>query len=55
MAVGVRCMKLNNGDFIDEVHYSNDYDENTFERGGKKMPVNSLKLSKRDGKGTKLK
>ncbi len=55
VAVGVRCMKLGTGDYIDQVYYSNDYDENTFEHNGKKMLVNSLKLSKRDGKGTKLK
>ena len=55
VAVGVRCMKLGTGDYIDKVYYTGEFDEAALEEGNGKITVNSLKLSKRDGKGTKLK
>ncbi len=55
VAVGVRCMKLSGNDYIDKVYYTGEFDETEIEADGKRIAVNSLKLSKRDGKGTKLK
>ena len=55
VAVGVRCMKLSAGDYVDKVYYTGEFDETVMEAGSGKIAVNSLKLSQRDGKGTKLK
>ena len=56
VAVGVRCMKLAGNDYVDAVYYTREYDDAVLEAGGKKLEINStLKLSKRDGKGSRLK
>ncbi len=55
VAVGVRCMKLGNGDYVDSVYYTREFDDKMMDNDGKKIEINTLKLSKRDGKGTKLK
>ncbi len=55
VAVGVRCMKLSGSDYVDRVYYTTEFDESAIDADGKRIAVNSLKLSKRDGKGTKLK
>ncbi len=55
VAVGVRCMKLVAGDLVENAYFTKEFDETCVEQNGKKMMVNSIKLSKRDGKGIKLK
>ncbi len=53
-AVGVRAMKLQDGDRIEAVYYMNFADERVIEYKGRQMPLTHVKLSKRDGKGTKV-
>ena len=53
-AVGVRGMKLNNGAEVDSVFYENVSGENAFTFRDKKIEFAKIKISKRDGKGTKL-
>ncbi len=53
-AVGVRAMKLQDGDRIEAVYYMNFADERVIEYKGREMPLTHVKLSKRDGKGTKV-
>ena len=53
-AVGVRGMKLANDDRIEEMYFMNFADERVIEYKGKEMPLTHVKLSKRDGKGTKV-
>jgi len=53
-AVGVRGMKLTPGDRIEEIYFMNYADERVIEYKGKEMPLTHVKLSKRDGKGTKV-
>ncbi|MBO5550802.1 MAG: DNA topoisomerase, partial [Lachnospiraceae bacterium] len=53
-AVGVRGMKLANGDRLEELYFMNFADERVIEYKGKEMALTHVKLSKRDGKGTKV-
>lgn len=53
-AVGVRGMKLAPGDRIEEMYFMGFADERVIEYRGKEMPLTHVKLSKRDGKGTKV-
>ncbi|MBQ7583295.1 MAG: DNA topoisomerase 4 subunit A [Lachnospiraceae bacterium] len=53
-AVGVRGMKLTPGDRLEEMYFMNFADERVIEYKGKEMPLTHVKLSKRDGKGTKV-
>ena len=53
-AVGVRGMKLGNGDRLEELYFMNFADERVIEYKGKQMALTHVKLSKRDGKGTKV-
>lgn len=53
-AVGVRGMKLTPGDRLEEMYFMNFADERTIEYKGKEMALTHVKLSKRDGKGTKV-
>ena len=53
-AVGVRGMKLSNGDRLEELYFMNFADERVIEYKGKEMALTHVKLSKRDGKGTKV-
>ena len=53
-AVGVRGMKLSPGDRIEEIYFMNFADERVIEYKGKEMALTHVKLSKRDGKGTKV-
>ena len=53
-AVGVRGMKLAGDDRIEEMYFMNFADERVIEYKGKEMPLTHVKLSKRDGKGTKV-
>lgn len=53
-AVGVRGMKLGEGDCVEQVHYTQNAVEASIEYHGKKVILNSLKAGKRDSKGTKI-
>ena len=53
-AVGVRGMKLAPGDRIEDMYFMSFADERVIEYKGKEMPLTHVKLSKRDGKGTKV-
>ena len=53
-AVGVRGMKLADTDRVEEVYFMNFADERVIEYKGREMALTHVKLSKRDGKGTKV-
>ena len=53
-AQGVRGIKLSNKDFVDEVYYITPTSNNTIEYHDLPLDLMKVKLSKRDGKGTKL-
>ena len=53
-AVGVRGMKLAPGDRLEGLYFMNFADERVIQYKGKEMPLTHVKLSKRDGKGTKV-
>ena len=53
-AVGVRTMKLQGNDSLENAYLMNYGDERSFEFGGKEYLMTSIKTSKRDGKGTKI-
>ena len=53
-AIGVRCMKLGDGDQVENVYYTKNAVETTIEYKGKELVLNNLKLGKRDSKGTKV-
>ena len=53
-AVGVRGMKLTGKDFVDEVFYTTPTGSNTVEYHDLPLDLYKVKLSKRDGKGTKI-
>ena len=47
-------MKLAPGDRIEDMYFMSFADERVIEYKGKEMPLTHVKLSKRDGKGTKV-
>ena len=53
-AIGVRGMKLSDGDLVENVYYTKNAVETTIEYKGKELVINNLKLGKRDSKGTKV-
>lgn len=53
-AIGVRGMKLSDGDLVENVYYIKNAVETTIEYKGKELVLNNLKLGKRDSKGTKV-
>ena len=53
-AVGVRGMKLSAGDCLEAVYYTQNAVESTIKYKNKNLVLNSLKLGKRDSKGTKV-
>ncbi len=53
-AVGVRGMKLSGKDFVEEVFYTQNAVEQNYNYNGKILALNSIKLGKRDTKGTKI-
>ena len=53
-AIGVRGMKLAEGDVVEAVYFTKNGVENVIEYKGKKFVLNSIKPSKRDTKGTKV-
>ncbi|MCM1537003.1 MAG: DNA topoisomerase 4 subunit A [bacterium] len=53
-AVGVRGMKLGGNDYLEEVYYTQNAQEQTVEYKGKTIELNKLKLGSRDSKGVKV-
>ncbi|TCL58485.1 DNA gyrase subunit A [Kineothrix alysoides] len=53
-AVGVRGMKLGDGDSVEAVYYTLGTGENAVEYKNKKVELNKLKMGKRDTKGVKI-
>ena len=53
-AIGVRGMKLDAKDYIEQVYYTVNGVEQIIKYKGKKMELNKIKLAKRDAKGTKV-
>ena len=53
-AVGVRGMKLSDGDEIEAVFYTRPGDETSVEYKSRTLVLNQLKLAHRDSKGTKV-
>jgi len=53
-AVGARGMKLGPKDYIDEVFYTQNAATANYDYNGKTIALNSVKLGKRDTKGTKI-
>ncbi|MCR5092504.1 MAG: DNA topoisomerase 4 subunit A [Lachnospiraceae bacterium] len=53
-AVGVRGMKLGRNDSIRAVHYLAEGEEKSVEEGGVGIPLTSLKIAGRDGKGSRM-
>ncbi len=53
-AIGVRAIKLNEGDEIEKVYIVGFGDKNTITYNNKEVELMKLKLAKRDTKGTKL-
>ena len=53
-AIGVRGMKLGDGDQVENVYYTKNAIETTIEYKGKELVLNNLKLGKCDSKGTKV-
>ena len=53
-AIGVRGMKLGAKDFVEEVYYHKNMVESSISYKEKNIVLNTIKLAKRDGKGTKL-
>ena len=53
-AIGVRGMKLGDGDCLEAVHYTRPTDTQTIEYKGKEIELNKLKLGSRDSKGVKV-
>ena len=53
-AIGVRGMKLGAGDYVEEVYYTANSADAYLPYKGKEINLNSLKLGKRDTKGTKI-
>lgn len=53
-AVGVRGMRLGTDDFIENVYYCQPGSEGMISYKDKNIPINKLKVNKRDTKGTKV-
>lgn len=53
-AVGARGMKLGVKDYVEEVFYTQNAVEQNYDYNGKTLALNSIKLGKRDSKGTKI-
>lgn len=53
-AVGVRGIKLSNGDFLENAYFLKYNDESVVNVGSRNVELIKIKLNKRDGKGTKL-
>ncbi|MCR4763693.1 MAG: DNA topoisomerase 4 subunit A [Lachnospiraceae bacterium] len=53
-AVGVRGMKLGAGDAVRDVYYLTEGEEKSVEENGIGIPLSSLKIAGRDGKGSRV-
>ena len=54
-AIGVRGMKLGANDVVESVYYLNGYEDHVIKDDDKEISLSSVKITKRDGKGTKIK
>jgi len=54
-AIGVRGMKLGANDLIESVYYLNGYEDQIIKDDDKEISLSSIKITKRDGKGSKIK
>ena len=54
ISVGVRGMKLGSGDFIRAVHYLSEGEEKVVTEGEIGIPLSSIKIKGRDGKGSRI-
>ena len=53
-AIGVRGMKLGTNDLIESVYYLNGYEDQIIKDDDKEISLSSVKITKRDGKGSKI-
>ena len=53
-AVGVRGIRLNEGDYIENVYYTGMENDQSITYKNKNIEISKIKLGKRDAKGTKL-
>ena len=53
-AVGVRGIRLNEGDYIENVYYTHATNNQSITYKNKNIELNKIKLGKRDAKGTKI-
>lgn len=53
-AIGVRGMKLNNNDYVEQVYFLKSGEGQTITYKEKEIDLQKLKTAKRDGKGTKI-
>lgn len=53
-AIGVRGMKLSKGDAVEAVYFTQNAVESVIQYKNKSLVLNSIKLGKRDSKGTKI-
>ena len=53
-AIGVRGMKLNARDYVEQVYYIKSGESQTIVYKEKEIDLHKLKAAKRDGKGTKI-
>lgn len=53
-AIGVRGMKLSDGDVVESVYFTQNAVESVIQYKNKNLVLNSIKLGKRDSKGTKI-
>lgn len=53
-AIGVRAMKLAEGDEIEAVYYTKNTDDTSIPYKSRTLVLNQIKAAKRDGKGTKV-
>lgn len=53
-AIGVRCMKLGSGDYVESVRFTKNGVDEPLVYSDKTLEVSRIKLMRRDGKGTKL-
>ncbi len=54
-AIGVRGMKLSSGDYVEAAYFGGTFKEQTVEFHDRQIDLGSLKMGKRDGKGSLLK
>ena len=53
-AIGVRGMRLNEGDSIEAVYFTHNAEDTSIHYKSRDLVLNQIKAGKRDGKGTKI-